>query len=81
VGVEAKTRTAGEDNASEPRRLFDIVAAAGYLKAIGADAATPNFVRNLISSGQIPCEKIGKKFYISRTALDGWLLSHERRHR
>jgi excisionase family DNA binding protein len=65
----------------EPQRLFDILAAVAYLKNIGADGATVSFVRGLISSGQIPHLKIGKKFFVSRTALDAWLAGHERRRR
>jgi hypothetical protein len=63
------------------QRLFDILAVVAYLKTIGANAATPNFVRGLISSGQLPHVKIGKKFFVSKGALDSWLLSHERRRR
>jgi excisionase family DNA binding protein len=65
----------------EPQRLFDILSAVLYLKSLGAQGATVNFVRGLISSGQIPHIRIGKRFYISRTALDIWLASRERRAR
>jgi hypothetical protein len=47
-------------------QLFDIGAAADYLKSIGAGSATIYFVRTLVSSGQIPHLRIGKKFYVSR---------------
>jgi excisionase family DNA binding protein len=61
------------------QRLFDIAGARTYLQGIGATSATLNFVRNLISSGQVPHIRIGKKFYVSRAALDSWLISRERR--
>ncbi len=61
------------------KRLFDIAAAVEYLRSIGAGAASSWFVRQLIASGEIPHIRIGKKFYISREALDGWLAKHERR--
>jgi excisionase family DNA binding protein len=61
------------------KRLFDIQAAAEYLRSIGATSATATFVRALITSGRIAHIKLGKKFYVSRTALDAWLVSHERR--
>lgn len=66
-------------DAGQGQRLFDIVAAVEYLRSIGATAATKNFVRGLISTGQIPFEKIGKKFYVSREAIDGWITTHQRR--
>ena len=53
-----------------PRRLFDIPSAAAYLISIGATAATPTFIRTLISRGEIPHVKISKRFFVSRDALD-----------
>ncbi len=64
---------------SDDRRLFDIVAAVEYFRSIGADAATKNFIRGLIATGQVASEKIGKKFYISREELDRWILKKQRR--
>jgi len=60
-------------------RLFTVQDAVGYLRSIGAASATENFVRTLITSGQIPRLKLGKRFYVSRNALDLWLSSRERR--
>jgi hypothetical protein len=65
----------------DSQSLFDILATVAYLKSIGASAATPNFVRTLISSAQVPHVRIGKKFYLSKTALDHWLVTRERRAR
>ena len=64
---------------TDGRRLFDIVSAVAYFQSIGADAATVSFVRTLINTGQVPHERIGKKFYVTRDALDGWILKHQRR--
>lgn len=66
---------------SESQQLFDIGRAAEYLKSIGAGAATVSFIRSLVSSGQVPHVRIGKKFYVSRESLDGWIQKHERRSR
>jgi excisionase family DNA binding protein len=63
------------------QRLFDVSAAAAYLQSIGATAASKNFIRGLIASGQVPHLKIGKRFFVSRTALDGWLSNRETRFR
>lgn len=58
---------------TEVQRLFDIASAAEYLRGIGATAATKNFIRRLINSGQIPHLRIGKKFYCTRESLDVWI--------
>jgi len=63
------------------QRLFDIQCAVKYLREIGAGSATPNFVRGLISSGQIKFVRLGRKFYLSRTELDSWLEKNEKRAR
>jgi excisionase family DNA binding protein len=63
------------------QRLFDIPGAVEYLRSIGAGAASPWFVRSLISRGELPHLRIGKKFYVSREALDTWISKHERRAR
>ena len=63
----------------QARRLFDIQAAVAYLRELGADGATTNFVRSLISSGALPHVQMGKKFYVSRESLDRWITNHERR--
>ena len=80
MSLDQKGRTAQEESALE-LRLFDIGAAVAYLQAIGATTATVNFVRGLITTGQLPHLKIGKKFFVSRASLDGWISSHERRRR
>jgi hypothetical protein len=60
-------------------RAFDITGAVAYLKGLGFDAATPNFIRSLVSRRQVPHIKLGKKFYLTRIALDGWLAKNEGR--
>ncbi len=67
--------------AETDQRLFDVGDAAKYLQSIGAKTATVNFVRGLISSGQVPHLRIGKKFYLSKTGLDRWIETRERRSR
>jgi hypothetical protein len=62
-------------------RAFDISGAVTYLRTIGFDAATPNFIRGLVARGQVPHVKVGKKFYVTRAALDGWLSRSEGRRR
>lgn len=62
-------------------RLFDIVGAVEYLRSVGATSATVNFVRSLISAGQIAYLRIGRKFFVTRASLDKWLGHHERRSR
>ena len=64
---------------SQELRLFDIEAAVAYLRGLGADGATTNFVRTLIASGALPHVRMGKKFYVSRESLDRWIGNHERR--
>lgn len=64
---------------SAERRLFDIAGSVQYLRELGASTATPNFVRGLISAGAVPHLKIGKKFFVSKEALDVWLARAERR--
>jgi len=61
------------------QRLFDIHAAAQYLQNIGATGVTPSTIRRLLNSGDLPCLKIGKRFYLSKAALESWLLKHEKR--
>jgi hypothetical protein len=81
VSPLSNPEVASTPDAHVDRRLFDIVSAAGYLQAIGATSATPKFVRTLVADGDLPHLKIGKKFYISKTSIDSWLLRHERRTR
>lgn len=64
---------------SQTRRLFDIRAAVEYLHLIGAESVTPNFIRTLIGTGQVKHVRMGKKFYVTREALEQWIGNHERR--
>lgn len=61
------------------QRLFDVHSAVVYLRRLGADAVTVNFVRALINRGSVPHLRIGKKFYISRECLDQWIDRQQRR--
>jgi excisionase family DNA binding protein len=65
----------------ENRTLYDIAGAVSYLQRVGATTATATFVRGLISSGQLPHLKIGKAFYVSKSAIEAWLARSEKRNR
>jgi len=60
------------------RRMFTVEAAADYLRSIGVTGASVNTIRALIVSCKLPHQRIGRRFYVSRTALDAWLQHHER---
>jgi excisionase family DNA binding protein len=62
-----------------PRRLFAIQAAVEYLRELGAESVSVNFVRNLINRAEVPHIRMGKRFYITRQALDNWIERHERK--
>ena len=73
MSVAADTRT------EAVMQLFDILDGAKYLQQLGAKAATGNFVRNLINTGQVAHVRIGKKFYVARESFDQWIVKHQRR--
>jgi excisionase family DNA binding protein len=53
------------------RQVFDVVGAAEYLRSLGVVSATKNTVRALIADKRLRAELIGRRFYVSREALDG----------
>ena len=61
------------------QRIFDIQSAAEYVRSIGGTGTTPHTIRGLIAAGSLPKIKIGKKFFVTRAALDSWISAHERR--
>ena len=61
------------------RRLFDIAGAVDYLRSIGATAATRNFVRAIIGRGEVAHVRVGRKFFITRDALDNWIVRREKK--
>ncbi len=63
----------------QQQTLFDIGDAAKYLQSLGAKAASINFIRTIISTGQVPHLRVGKKFYIAKSALDRWVDTREKR--
>lgn len=75
MAAESKTATAIE------QRLFNVQDAVTYLRSIGAASVTVSFVRTIIANGEVPHIKIGKRFFVTRTAMDEWLSRHERRTR
>lgn len=66
---------------SESQRLYDLKDAVVYLQSIGAKGVTIGFVRELVNSGTITHLKIGKKFFVTRNAIDAWITKAEKRVR
>lgn len=66
---------------ADAQRVFDVSGIVGYLQSLGAKAATRNFARTLINSGQVPHLRIGRKHYVSKMALDRWIETREKRVR
>lgn len=64
----------------ETPRYFDIAGAVEYLRSLGF-TATPWTVRTAINSGRLAHIKEGKKFHVSKSALDAWLAKAEKRVR
>jgi hypothetical protein len=62
-------------------RVFDLAAAVTYVRSLGATGVTIHTIRSEINAGRIACTKLGKKFYVSKTALNAWILRAERRVR
>ena len=77
VGVAAQKET--QDQSA--RRLFDVPAAVAFFQSLGAESASKNFVRSLITSGQLPHVRIGKRFFVSRESILNWISKNERRAR
>jgi excisionase family DNA binding protein len=55
----------------ENRQVFDVESAAEYLRTLGFEEATKNTIRKLIAQKRLACTSVGRKFYVSRAALDG----------
>jgi excisionase family DNA binding protein len=66
---------------TETLRFFDIQGAAMYANSIGLSGVTSYTIRGAISAGRLPCIKVGKKFHISKSAIDAWLARAEKRVR
>jgi excisionase family DNA binding protein len=64
---------------SEQPHVFDLAAAVVYVRGLGATGVTIHTIRSEIAAGRIPRIRIGKKFYLSKTALDAWISQAERR--
>jgi len=65
------------DGAATPRVLFNVSGVVARLRELGADSATENFVRNLITNGEIGFVRIGRSYYVSQNSIDAWLKSRE----
>jgi excisionase family DNA binding protein len=66
---------------TETPRFFDIPAAAVYANSIGLTGVTAYTIRMAINSGRLAHIKEGRKFYVSKLAVDAWLAKAERRGR
>lgn len=66
---------------SETPRLFDIPAAVEYVRSLGANGVTAYTIRTAINSGRLAKAQLGKKFYVTKEALDSWISQAERRAR
>lgn len=66
---------------AETQRLYDLKDTALYLQSLGAKSVTISFVRELVNSGAIAHLRIGKKFFVTRNAIDAWITRAERRTR
>lgn len=62
-------------------RVFDIPSAVEYVRSLGATGVSVSTIRGEIGSGRIPHTKLGKKFYLSKTALNTWITRAERMSR
>jgi len=63
------------------RKLFDLDGAVDYLRELGLTGATKWFIRMEIAAKRLPIVPAGKKYYVTRAALDAWLAKSERRRR
>lgn len=66
---------------NEEQQWFDVATLPAYLRSIGFTGATTTTVRRLITTGQLPHVRVGKKFYVGRAAVAAWLARQERRAR
>lgn len=66
---------------TETPRFFDIPATVEYVRSIGLTGVTPWTIRMAINSGRLAHIKEGKKFYVSKSAIDAWLAKAEKRTR
>ena len=64
---------------ADGRRVFSLSAGAEYLRSIGADGVTSWTLRRLVTSGVLKHLKLGRKYFITREALDAMVDRLERR--
>jgi excisionase family DNA binding protein len=62
-------------------KYFDIPAAVEYVRSIGLSGVTPWTIRMAINSGRLAHIREGKRFYVSKSAVDSWLAKAEKRTR
>jgi hypothetical protein len=61
--------------------LLNVHDAAGYFRSLGAKAATVNFVRSLLLSGQLPYTQVGRAFYVTKDDIHTWISRRSKRAR
>lgn len=64
---------------TETPRFFDIPATVAYLHSLGMTGITSWTIRTAINSGRLAHVKQGRKFYVSKAAVDAWLVKAEKR--
>jgi excisionase family DNA binding protein len=58
------------ESVTNETKVFDVKAAAEYMRSLGFSAATVGTVRRLVADKRLPVNQIGRRFYINREALD-----------
>ena len=66
---------------SEAPRYFDIPAAAAYVVSLGMKGVRPYTIRHAISNSRLVHTRVGKKFFVSKAAIEAWLQRAERKTR
>ena len=61
------------------QRLLDRYDAQTYMRQLGISGVSPRIFFTLIANGEIPRVRVGRKYFITREALDGWIARNERR--
>jgi hypothetical protein len=63
----------------QTQSIFNIADAARYWQSQGAKSATQWFVRSLVVSGDLPSQKIGRAFVITKADLDDYIAKGTKR--
>jgi excisionase family DNA binding protein len=61
-------------------RLYTVEGAADYCRSLGLIGVTVSTVRRVLASGELKrVAGIGKRYYVSQTAIHEWLSAHEKK--